>query len=91
MIFEVLSNSTAGTDRITKVREYQTLASVVRYVLLEQDRIAATVLVRSGEFWPSHVLTGDEVLSMPEIGLEFPLSDLYRGVDFRPEASEEPG
>lgn len=82
VVFEVLSNSTADTDRITKVREYQSLPSVQRYVLLEQERIAATVLVRAGDVWPSQVLLGDEILRMPEIGLEFPLSELYRGVDF---------
>ena len=34
VIFEVLSPSTAGTDHITKNREYAAIASVQRYVML---------------------------------------------------------
>ena len=88
VVFEVLSASTASTDRITKNREYQATPSIQRYVMLEQDRIAATVFARAGEDWVGHVLTGDEVLRMPEIGVELPLSELYEGVDLEPEPDE---
>lgn len=37
VIFEVLSPSTAGKDRIIKAREYQAMAWVRRYVMLEQE------------------------------------------------------
>jgi Uma2 family endonuclease len=43
VIFEVLSSSTAATDRIVKAREYQATPSVKRYVMLEQDRTGAPV------------------------------------------------
>ena len=84
VIFEVLSPSTAATDRIDKLREYTSLPSVRRYVLLEQDRIAATVLERDDERWLTAVLTDDAVLHMPEIGVELPLPDLYDGIAFEP-------
>lgn len=80
VIFEVLSPSIAGTDRIDKLREYTVLPSVQRYVLLEQDRVAATVLERADGRWLTAVLTDDAVLHMPEIGIEVPLADLYDGV-----------
>ena len=79
VIFEILSPSTAGTDRIDKVREYTSLPSVRRYVLLEQDRVAATVLERGDGHWITAVVTGDAVLHMPEIGVELPLAELYDG------------
>ena len=85
IIFEVSSSSTAGTDRIVKVREYQSLPSLRRYILLEQDWIAATALAREDGLWSSSVVTGDELLSMPEIDVTIPLSELYRGVDLDPE------
>ena len=88
VIFEVLSASTASTDRITKNREYQATSSIQRYVMLEQDRIAATVFARAGEDWVGHILTGDEMLWMPEIGIELPLSELYAGIDLEPEPDE---
>ncbi|HEX5325087.1 MAG TPA: Uma2 family endonuclease, partial [Acetobacteraceae bacterium] len=81
VIFEVLSTSTALTDRIVKNREYQTLPSVRRYVMIEQDSVAATVFERSGDDWVGHVLPEDAILRMPEIGIDIPLRELYDGID----------
>ena len=53
VVFEVLSPSTAALDRIVKAREYEATPSVQRYVMLEQDRIGATVYARLGEGWNS--------------------------------------
>ncbi len=86
--FEVLSAATAGTDRIVKTREYQATASVQRYVMLEQDRIAATVFSRTAHGWLGQVLAAGELLDMPEIGLSFPLDDLYTGVEPLEEPAE---
>ena len=82
VIFEVLSRSTASTDHITKNREYAALPSVRRYVMLEQERIGATVFTRTGDDWVGHILADDAVLAMPEIGIEVPLAELYDGLDF---------
>ena len=81
VIFEVLSPSTAGIDRVAKVREYQATPSVQRYVMLEQDQVAATVLARTAEGWLAQVLAVGETLAMPEIGITIPLDELYLGVD----------
>ena len=81
VIFEVLSASTAIVDRIVKNQEYCAIASVQRYVMLEQERVAATVFERQGNDWIGHVLTDDAVLAMPEIGCEIPLAELYDGID----------
>ncbi len=81
VIFEVLSPGTAGTDRIDKLREYTALASLRRYVLLEPDRVAATVLERGDTGWLTSILTNDAVLRMEEIGIGLPLTELYEGVD----------
>jgi Uma2 family endonuclease len=82
VIFEVLSPSTASTDRIVKAGEYQATPSVQRYVMLEQDRIGATVYVRAGTGWSVGILSTDAVLSMPEISVELPLAELYEGLVF---------
>ncbi|MDB5370334.1 MAG: uncharacterized protein JWP20_1892 [Roseomonas sp.] len=82
VIFEVLSNGTSGVDRIIKNHEYASTPSVQRYVMLEQDRVAATVFARIGGDWVGHVLLQDALLAMPEIGIELPLAELYEGVDF---------
>ena len=82
VIFEVLSDSTSSTDRIEKNREYAATASVRRYVMLEQDRIAATVFAREGADWVGRVLPAEAALTMPEIGIDVPLAELYEGVAF---------
>ena len=82
VVFEVLSSSTAGTDRIEKNEEYRATASIQRYVMLEQTRQAATVFARAGDDWVGHVLIGSTTLSMPEIEVEVPLGELYSGIEF---------
>lgn len=88
VVFEVLSPSTALNDRIIKNREYRDTPSIRRYVILEQDQPAATVFERTDNDWIGHLLVDDAVLSMPEIGVEIPLADLYEGLSF---AAQEPG
>ena len=88
VIFEILSDSTAATDRIVKNREYQSIPSVRRYVMLEQDRIAVTVFERLGDDWVGHLLTEGAVLRMPEIGIELPLAETYADVPL-PEEGEQ--
>ncbi len=85
VVFEVLSPSTAGNDRIAKAREYQATLSVQRYVMLEQDGVSATVYARSGETWTHEILIADSMLSLPEIGVELPLAELYEGIVFETE------
>jgi hypothetical protein len=39
---------------------------------------------RSGpdEVWRTTVLTSDDILRMPEIGIEIPVAELYEGITF---------
>jgi Uma2 family endonuclease len=82
VVFEIISPSTATTDRIDKNREYRDTPSIQRYVMLEQNRQAATVFDRASGDWIGHLMEGDAVLSMPEIGIDLPLPELYDGVTF---------
>jgi Uma2 family endonuclease len=77
VVFEVLSPSTAMTDRRVKAMEYRAEAYIHAIVLLEQDRPVVTVLRRSAG-WQEEVVVGlDAVLALPEVGIEVPLSALY--------------
>jgi Uma2 family endonuclease len=84
VVFEILSANTSRTDRIVKVREYAAVASIRRYVILESKSIGLTVLDRPGsdEAWRVTTLTGDDVLRMPEIGIEVPVTEFYDEVSF---------
>lgn len=81
VVVEILSPSSSQVDRIAKLREYQATPSIQRYIILEQDGIAATMFVRRGEEWVTTVHTGDDRLAMPEIGVELALADIYADVD----------
>ncbi len=80
VVFEILSPGTSRTDRIDKLREYQPTPSIQRYVILEQDSVAATVFTRHSAGWDARALTAGETLAMPEIDANLPLDDIYADV-----------
>jgi Uma2 family endonuclease len=89
IVFEILSEGTSRIDRIVKNEEYRATPSIRRYVILEQDAVAATVFSREGADWTGHVLSGDVLLSLPEIGIELRLPELYADLDFGDAGSAE--
>jgi Uma2 family endonuclease len=83
VVVEIISPS--RTDRLVKVREYAAVASILRYVLLESTTIGVTVHERKqpDEPWQTSTLTSvEEILRMPEVGIEIPVADLYEGLSF---------
>jgi Uma2 family endonuclease len=87
----VLSPTSGRTDRIFKVREYAAVSSVRRYVILESASVGLQVLERSNDDqpWTATALTGDDILRMPEIGIEVPVGEFYEDVDFGGDATAE--
>lgn len=88
VVFEVLSESTSRIDRIAKLREYGATPSIQRYVILEQDAIAAMVFVRKGTDLVAETLTAADTLHMPEIGVDVPMAEFYTGVELTAEPDE---
>jgi Uma2 family endonuclease len=84
VVFEVVSHSSGGIDRIVKVREYAAAPSIRRYLILETITAGITVLERANSetVWTASTLTGDDLLHMPEIKIEVPVSEIYDDVDF---------
>jgi len=84
VVFEVLSPTSGRVDRIVKVREYAAVPSIRRYVILESTSLGLTVMERAGsdEVWRTTVLTNDDILRMPEIGIEIPVAEFYEDVTF---------
>lgn len=83
VVFETVSPTSGPTDRIVKVREYQAVSTILRYLIIEYASAGVTILSRTdgAADWTSKVLVADELLSLPELGIEFPVSDLYYNVD----------
>ena len=84
VIFEVLNPTSGRMDRIIKVREYAAVASIRRYVMLESSSVGLTVMERSHpeQVWQATVLTQDDILRMPELGIEIPIAEIYEDITF---------
>ena len=77
LVAEVLSPSTALTDRRVKAAEYASVASVQVYVMLDQEVARATVLRRAAG-WREELVEGrDAVLASPEAGVRIAVAALY--------------
>jgi Uma2 family endonuclease len=84
-IVEVVSEITAATDRVQKLRDYADVPSLRAYLLLEQTAIAATLYLREpGGPWIATAHTDGEI-ALPCLGVTLPLADCYAGLEFAPQ------
>ena len=82
VVFAGRSPGPAAVDRLVENAEYRATPPVQRYVIVEPGRMGATVFARDGDNWLSLILIVDATLSMSEIGVDIPLSEIYRDVEF---------
>ena len=85
LIVEVLSPTTEAWDRGGKFEQYRQRESMQEYVLVAQDRPHIERFARreSGQWLLTEVNGLDAVLTLPSIGCELALSEVYRKVTFR--------
>ncbi len=83
-VFEVISPTSGYIDRVVKLREYQAVPSIRRYLIMESSAAVITVLERAeaDQPWTATALTSGDVLRIPEVGIEIPVDDLYENVAF---------
>jgi Uma2 family endonuclease len=84
VVFEVVSPSSVRMDHVVKVREYAVVPTIRRYVIIESIGIGVQVMERNGpdSAWIATALTQDDILRIPEVGMEIPVAELYEGVTF---------
>ncbi|HMD63614.1 MAG TPA: Uma2 family endonuclease [Stellaceae bacterium] len=81
LIVEILSPGTDRDDVFIKLPAYQRIASLREILYVETERAGATVYRRAGEDWLTIRLTSPrERLQLETVGLDIPLSTLYRGI-----------
>ena len=51
--------------------------------------MGATLFTRSGDDWNALILLGETTLPLPGIGVELPLSELYRDIDLPPADADD--
>lgn len=77
VVFEVLSPSTALTDRRVKAAEYAGVSTILAYVMLEPDAPEVTVRRRSTGWLAEFVEGLGANLALPEIDVTIPLATIY--------------
>lgn len=83
IVFEVVSPGSSRVDRFDKVSEYHKVASIRRYIIVEQTTTAMTVFFRrDAGLWQIEVLTEGDTLRLPEVGVEIPVAEFYLNVVF---------
>lgn len=80
LVVEVLSKSTRRLDETVKRRVYQSIPSLLEFVLIEQDIVDVEVCRRSEGWVSTHYFMGDEV-RFESVGLVLSVADIYARVD----------
>ncbi|MBP2227441.1 Uma2 family endonuclease [Azospirillum agricola] len=82
VIVEVLSDSTAARDHLTKSAAYRTLPSLTQYVIVHQRAAAVESLRRDGEGWLHEVVSGEGgILRLPALAVELPLAVVHEDTE----------
>jgi Uma2 family endonuclease len=86
LVAEVLSPSTTKIDLGDKAADYLQLSSLATYLVLAQDEVKAWVYSRSPEkqfpAGPQVFAGADAAISIPALGIDLPLMDIYGGIHF---------
>lgn len=93
LIVEVVSPSTARTDRGRKKRDYFATPSVRQYAIVEQEERLVDLYTRTESGWVNEVVADDGVLRLSSLGIDIPLDAIYEDTGFdatRRPASEAP-
>ncbi len=90
VIVEVLSRKTRRIDQVEKKDAYLTIPSLNVYMLVEQELPLVHVFRRTEAGFVREMYEGlDAVIPLEEIEIVLPLAEIYAGVEFVPEPSNE--
>ncbi|MDE0087516.1 MAG: Uma2 family endonuclease, partial [Candidatus Poribacteria bacterium] len=82
VIIEVLSPSTEVYDKGEKFEYYQQIASLKEYILVSQDKVHVEHYQFQDTEWKLNTFhTLQDSLTLPSIGCQLPLRDIYTRVN----------
>ena len=82
IIIEILSPSTALTDRREKMFAYKEIESLAEYVLIEQDKIYAEIYRRRDDgLWSWIEFDENEEIEFDSIDFRMAMMDIYEGIE----------
>jgi Uma2 family endonuclease len=77
LVIEVMSDSTAKSDREDKRRMYQTLESLQEYVLISLNCMDVRVYRRGADDWQMSIYTDGSTIPLQSVELEVAIERLY--------------
>ncbi len=86
LIIEILSPSTALTDRREKMFAYKEIESLREYVLIEQNRMYAEIYRRrddGGNLWDWIEFETGEEIEFAAVDFKMPMTEIYTGVELQ--------
>ena len=82
VVVEVTSPSSMADDRGWKLERYQSLPSLRAALVIDQHRVHADLYTRGDGGWQLQTFSAlDEAVPLPDLGIELPLAEVYRGVE----------
>ncbi|TDE11651.1 Uma2 family endonuclease [Dyadobacter psychrotolerans] len=86
LIVEILSESTAHTDRTTKLNEYRSLPSLQYYLIIDQESCFIQIYIRQNQLWYVEFYDKPgEIIPLSHFGVDLPVSTVYKKIKFQPE------
>ena len=79
LVVEILSPSTAATDRREKRLAYQTIPSLVDYLIVSQDDVSVERFTRGETVWTHATFGAGEAIELASVDLTLAMDDLYAG------------
>ena len=83
LVAEVLSDSSEKYDRGIKSQYYRSLPSLQHYLIVDQSQVQVELYTRQEGDWLIQDFNQlDMAISLEAIGVELPVSEVYRGIEF---------
>lgn len=90
VVVEVVSRATRRIDEGEKKDAYLTMPSLAAYLLVEHESPMVVVFRRGEQGFVREVHSGlDAVIPLREIEADLPLAEVYDGVEFAPEPTDD--
>ena len=81
LVIEVLSPNTARTDRGEKFAAYKLVASLIEYVLVEQD-FQCIEIYRKRTNWQREIFEPGATIALESVGQTLTFEQIYRQIEF---------
>lgn len=82
LVAEVISPTTASRDRGFKRVQYQSIPSLMVYLVIDQFKALVEVDSRQDGIWQTQEFVGlDAIVPLPALDCDLPLAEIYAGIE----------